>query len=330
MTDNVKEILQGIGNGMKDAFAGTLKIYSMDSELSAREEKVRKKREEWARLKGRPPPKKEAGETRILFRIIQCCTFNGGVFWCSIAIFNNIVLPLLEKLTYYIVGDSAVQSLVVWSWLGPMLSYTFSALWVIPLFLLSKIVNSLWFQDIGDLAYRKSRGRPQMLGLSTMVADLLFSIVIQAIFLIQAMFVGLIPLSGMATLLSLFHLCLLYSLYAFEYKWFNMGWEVHKRIHYIESNWPYFVGFGLPLAVCTYLPQSQIVSGCVFSMLFPLFIISANEARPPRQLCEKTIRVFHLSVELANKIFHKTMRTPKSATDQSTGTVTTSISLSTS
>ena len=38
-----------------------------------------------------------------------------------------------------------------------------------------------------------------------------------------------------------------------------IGWEVHKRLSYIECNWPYFVGFGLPLAITTSLPTSFIV-----------------------------------------------------------------------
>ncbi|XP_077983198.1 etoposide-induced protein 2.4-like [Glandiceps talaboti] len=316
MTDNIRDVLQGIGCGIKDALLGTWKVIHIDAEISEREEKIRKRREEVAKFRRRPiPSKPKDGEPRIRNRILQCCAFNGGVFWLSMGLFNGIVLPLLEKLTHLIFGDSTVQSLVVWSWMGPLLSYTFGALWVMPLFLLSKVVNSLWFQDIGDAAYRKSRGRPPpMLKLSKLVADLLFSIVIQSIFLIQAMLVGSIPLSGMATLLSVFHLCLLYSMYAFEYKWFNMGWEVHKRINYTESNWPYFLGFGLPLAVLTYLPQSYIVSGCIFSMFFPLFIVSANEATPPRQTCEFVIRVFPLSVEIANKIFHRTVKKPSRVT----------------
>ena len=33
----------------------------------------------------------------------------------------------------------------VWLWIEPIMSYTFGSLWVIPLFWLSKILNSLWF-----------------------------------------------------------------------------------------------------------------------------------------------------------------------------------------
>ncbi|KAG8247474.1 Etoposide induced 2.4 mRNA [Homalodisca vitripennis] len=94
------------------------------------------------------------------------------------------------------------------------------------------------------------------------------------------MLVSLLPIPVLADLMSLVHMCLLYSLYSFEYKWCNMGWELHRRITYIENNWPYFVGFGLPMAIFTNLSQNFFVSGCMFSMLFPLFIISGNEANP--------------------------------------------------
>lgn len=146
-------------------------------------------------------------------------------------------------------------------------------------------------QDIADAAYKYSRGRPQLLPSNTkLIADMLFSMVTQALFLVQvntkphafclfimipwifsessilliyvtfqAMLVGLLPIAVFNSLLSMLHMCLLYSLYSFEYRWFNEGWELPKRLTYIENHWPYFVGFGMPLAVLTSLPSSALV-----------------------------------------------------------------------
>lgn len=63
-----------------------------------------------------------------------------------------------------------------------------------------------------------------------------------------------------------------------------LGWELHKRLHFIEYNWPYFVGFGLPLAILTSLLDDFVLKGSVFSLLFPLYIISSNVVKPKRGL----------------------------------------------
>lgn len=38
-----------------------------------------------------------------------------------------------------------------------------------------------------------------------------------------------------------------------------IGWTAPKRLMYMESNWPYFVGFGFPLAILTSLAPSFII-----------------------------------------------------------------------
>lgn len=207
---------------------------------------------------------------------------NGGIFMLSILFFEYAVLPGLHLFLWYLFRNSTTMT-TVWGWMQPSLSLLFNSLWVTPLFLLSKIVNSLWFQDIADSAYKFRKGRPQLMpSISKLIADTLISLLIQILFLLQSTAVKYlpVPVPFACTAIYMVHMSLLCSLYAFEYKWFNMGWELHKRLTYIEQNWPYFLGFGLPLAALSELPNSIVISGCVFSVLFPLFIISANEATP--------------------------------------------------
>ena len=125
--------------------------------------------------------------------------------------------------------------------------------------------------------FRSSQGRPLVnLSLSVMIADTVFSVVVEIIFLVQGKVFALLPIQILGAAVNFVHQCLLHSLYSFEYKWFSQGIELHKRLHLLEINWPYFLGFGLPLAVITSMPDSPVIAGCVFSALFPLFIVSGN------------------------------------------------------
>lgn len=151
-------------------------------------------------------------------RLAECCCFNIGVFGSSIIIFNWLLLPYMFELMKFIFGHEG-RVVRVWSWLNPILLYTFGAFWVLPLFVLSRFVNAFWFQDIAECTFR---GRSQSVrSVSIFIADTLFSLIIQALFLIQAVMVGKLFYVGQFA--SIIHLSLLYSLYSFEYKWFNNG-----------------------------------------------------------------------------------------------------------
>lgn len=250
---------------------------------------------------------KTTEEPRLVYRIFQCCLLNGGVFGLSIIAFNYLVLPSVQCLIGLLFGahhSSPAQG--IWTWLQPLLVYTFQALWVLPLFVLSKVVNSLWFQDIADIAFRYiTGGHTFMPTLSRILADTLFSVLVQTLFLFQSLLVGALPIGRLGEVVSLVHLSLLYSLYSFEYTWFNRGWELHRRLSFIEDNWPYFVGFGMPLAVLTSWPSSYFISGSIFSILFPLFILSAHGVTPTTGTARFPLQLFSPSIWVSNAIFRR-------------------------
>jgi etoposide-induced 2.4 mRNA len=77
----------------------------------------------------------------------------------------------------------------IWNWTQLTLSWIFSCIWVIPLFILSKIFNFFWFQDIADGAYEFRRGKPTLLpSISLLLADIVFSLIVESLFICQVSF----------------------------------------------------------------------------------------------------------------------------------------------
>jgi len=270
--------------------------------IAKRRAMERRERERLRETSGSKPRK---SEPNILERTVKCCLLNGVVFAMSIILFESLVLPLLQTLLTLFGGSRAEA---MWSYTEPILSVAFSTLWVLPFFLLSKIVNAIWFQDIADLAFRSSQGRPLVsLSISVMIADTVFTIVVEIIFLVQGKVFSMVPIKILGSALNLLHQCLLHSLYSFEYKWFSQGLSLHKRLDYVETNWPYFLGFGLPLAVITSMPESQIIAGCVFSVVFPLFIVSGNQAMIVSSPGVPALNIFSPTITISNAVFSRTI-----------------------
>lgn len=85
-------------------------------------------------------------ESKVLTRVLQSCVLNGFIFLCSILVFEYALLPAVKYLVTVVFGHNPGVAHNVWGWMQPFLSMTFRMIWVLPLFLLSKLVNSLWFQ----------------------------------------------------------------------------------------------------------------------------------------------------------------------------------------
>ncbi|KAG7160282.1 etoposide-induced protein 2.4 homolog isoform X2 [Homarus americanus] len=304
--DSLKLMVYGFLRGVRDSFAGFVLIFRYDADAPKKpraspvQETNLAKRRAAQQAEKKQKQASQKDETKVTHRILQCCVLNGAVFGLSLVIFNYILLPGLKQVLGLFLDEGAGA---VWQYVRPTLTAVFNMLWVLPLFVLSRIINTIWFQDIADSAYRQRQGRPQLISsISKLVADVLISIFIQLLFLIQANLVMLLPLVGIGVILSGVHMCMLNALYAFEYRWFNMGWELYKRLSFIEENWPYFMGFGLPLAIITMYPSSVYTSGCLFALLFPVFIISANEADPVLNPNGYQMQLFSVVVGVSNRI----------------------------
>jgi len=327
----IKNGLLAFTKGFADSLRGAVDLFFLDNRrIQQKEQKLHQREIDRELLINRDSPardvvniaKKRAAERRerekqrnlaqprkkepnILDRTVKCCLLNGAVFWSSIFVFENVVLPTVQMAVLVFTQEGSGDSL--WTFTEPVLSFAFSSLWVLPFFLLSKIVNAIWFQDIADLAFRSTQGRPLVnLSISIMIADTVISIVVESIFLIQGKVISLVPIQLLGSALNLVHLCLLHALYAFEYKWFSQGLELHKRLDLIETNWPYFLGFGLPLAVITSLPKSPVVAGCVFSIIFPLFIVAGNQASVYQSPGVPPLNIFAPTIQISNAVFSNT------------------------
>ncbi|KAI5643364.1 etoposide-induced protein 2.4 (EI24) domain-containing protein [Phthorimaea operculella] len=312
--ESIRNFSVSLIKGFIDSLRGVTVLLYLDKEINERALSRSPVHADPDNPKNKQKQPKVKQESKVLTRVLQSCILNGFIFLLSILVFEYALLPAVKYLVTVVFGHDPGVAHNVWGWMQPFLSMTFRMIWVLPLFLLSKLVNSLWFQDIADSAYRHRRGRPQfMSSVSKIIADSLFSLLVQALFLVQSMLVSMLPITYIGELLCLVHMCLLYSLYSFEYKWFNMGWELHKRLTFIESNWPYFLGFGLPLAVLTQIPQSYIISGCVFSIFFPVFILSGNEATPVLG-SEYPLRLFSPVVAISNGLFRVARQSAEAVT----------------
>jgi len=167
--------------------------------------------------------------------------------------------------------------------------------------------------------------------LSNMIADLLFSVLVQIVFLLQCAVINQFPISGANYLLNLIHCSLLHAWYAFEYKWINFGWDVKKRLLQLHTFWPYYVGFGLPMHLITtelvnYLSEYKqgILGGCLFSAFFPVMIVSAISTSRELSLesCSTIVlRLFQPSVIFSDWLLLKvqTRRRKVSARGESKG-----------
>uniref|UniRef100_A0A914CYH4 Uncharacterized protein n=1 Tax=Acrobeloides nanus TaxID=290746 RepID=A0A914CYH4_9BILA len=170
------------------------------------------------------------------------------------------------------------------------------------------------------LAYRHIRGNLAPVHISLAISDFIHSIVIEIVFLLQAMLIWSLPFQVLAPLVGFTYMSLLYSLYSFEYKWMSSGIPMSSRIARIpmiaqvksrisridkvERRWPFYVGFGTILTLSTSYSEDFMINGCIFGALFPFFIVSSYLATKRDAQSEvPAFRFFYVVQVITNKLF---------------------------
>lgn len=105
-----------------------------------------------------------------------------------------------------------------------------------------------------------------------------------AFFLAEVGVAGLVPYVGLV--FGIFARSAYYSYITWSYKWIATGAlgekpSIAKRMRIIERNWPYFVGFGLPMSLLTWAVPSLggFLSPWVYAVASPFFVLTAFPAR---------------------------------------------------
>lgn len=99
---------------------------------------------------------------KALYRLGQCIILN----LICILLFHYLLLPLIELtvnklyavfVSYIGSGESSNNNIssLNYEWISTFLTNMFNALWVLPVFIITRIVNALWFQDIANAALRR-------------------------------------------------------------------------------------------------------------------------------------------------------------------------------
>ncbi|XP_015919073.1 etoposide-induced protein 2.4 homolog [Parasteatoda tepidariorum] len=217
----------------------------------------------------------KTGTSKSLLGVLkQCITFS-ALFWVGIFIFNRYILNFcIHHLLNSLLGPE-------WQYLplvSNILGLLFNAVWTLPLFCFSKVLlNFKWYNEIAELTFDNVGGKRSHTKLSYSWGDQLESAVVQCVFMLQAYAMLWLPFPlHIQHVLCHVHLSLLYALYSFEYKWFQMGWGLRRRLAYVNSKWPYFLGFGLPLVLVSSYVGNYIESVCLFSTLFPIYVVSST------------------------------------------------------
>lgn len=230
---------------------------------------------------------------KIQQRFVQCVLLNICIFVGSVTLLNAFLIPLLHWLLFIKEahhGTDLDPLNQIGAAVTTALTWLYQLALIYPVYIISFVLNRVWYQDIADEAYHKDwgqnnnskqpacKGRQQFLGfvIATITEELWRTLLTVVMFGQLALF-SFVPVIG--PIVSGLHYCWLNALYAFEYKWVLANWGLWERLEYVERRWVYFAAYGFPVTMLAYVFPKFITDG-FYAFAFPCIMILATVARP--------------------------------------------------
>lgn len=223
------------------------------------------------------------GRSTDVMVLLGKCLVLQGLFLANVFFTDAVVIPRITQLSvvFGISSDGRTSE----SFAGKIVNsgdwmvwFVFQVLWYLPLHILCVISSLRWFQMIATRAFRRTPPAAQP-DFKDVVSDELYRTVVIGILFALSGILSLIPFLG--TPLSFCVTCFIYSYYSFEYVWSLDGLDFIERAAILETNWPFFLGFGVSCTAATFFASGYFVNAGLFYSVFPLCLLLALACDSP-------------------------------------------------
>ena len=153
----LKTIISLFLAGFKDSIFGFIKFFNRQKLLSANNPVPAATPSNATSSRKTPAAAAKDNKSKLRQRLLQSCILNGVFLFLCIVSFDYLLMPSLNWMTSKIIGAKYNQ--IITDYMNPIISIVFSFVWIIPVFMLSKIFNVLCHQDIADIAYFEKYGK---------------------------------------------------------------------------------------------------------------------------------------------------------------------------
>ena len=142
----LREIVDQFLIGFRDSIFGFILFYNRQKNSALDNESPESKQRQ-TRIKA---------NSKLRQRLLQSCVLNGIFLFFCIILFNYAIMPALTWSTEKLL--TVKYQRIALKYINPIINIVFSFVWIVPVFMLSKILNFSCHKDIANIAYLQKYG----------------------------------------------------------------------------------------------------------------------------------------------------------------------------